>query len=235
MRNKANLGESAGRSRRSVVQTKPIPGGAGPPPRRAKCAKQTQFGGESRETNPIWPGVFGLRRAKCAKQSQLTPRPNCQGRRRGRLYKQTQFARKWLKEKRLWCIGHPGQLRGYKPRPHRPIWKPLVQTKPILRQGFVQSAGARQSRQTNPICPRTGRKWRGRGTSAESNAPNKPNFNTWHGHPARESEPWAGRPCHYSAGPAGPPGAGCTNKPNVRQEKLGKEDVHGYVLNGNLL
>jgi hypothetical protein len=26
----------------------------------------------------------------------------------------------------------------------------------------------------------------------------------------------------------------CTNKANVRQDKLGKEDVHGYVLNGNL-
>jgi hypothetical protein len=25
------------------------------------------------------------------------------------------------------------------------------------------------------------------------------------------------------------------NKANVRQDKLGKEDVHGYVLNGNLL
>jgi hypothetical protein len=29
-------------------------------------------------------------------------------------------------------------------------------------------------------------------------------------------------------------GTGCTNKPNVRQDKLGKEDVREYVMNGNL-
>jgi hypothetical protein len=96
------------------------------------------------------------------------------GRRGGRLYKQTQFERKWLNEDRLWCIGHSGELRGSKANPRRPVRKPLVQTKPILRQGSVQGSARRQWRQTNPICPRTDRK--GRGASAGSNAPNKPNL-----------------------------------------------------------
>jgi hypothetical protein len=182
MRNKANRGESAGRSRRSVVQTKPIPGGAGPPPRRAKCAKRTQFGKEFRVLGRVrpWSGLqtshftlqtrpkavrakqtqFGLASLACggrnAPNKPNLPPANCQGRRRGRLYKQSQFEHKWWKENRLWCIGHPGDLRGSKANPRRPIRRPLVQTKPILRPRFVQGAGARQSRQTNPICPRTG-------------------------------------------------------------------------------
>jgi hypothetical protein len=73
-----------------------------------------------------------------AKQSQFTPGQPA-GRRRGRLYKQTQFERKWLKERRLWCIGHPGDLRGSKANPRPPIRKPVVQTKPI--RGSTRSPG----------------------------------------------------------------------------------------------
>jgi hypothetical protein len=108
----------------------------------ADSAKQSQF----------WPGAFAHGGRNAPNKANLPP-ANWQGRRRELLYKQTQFERKWLKEKRLWCIGHPGELRGSKANPRRPIRKPVVQTKPILRPGFVQGAGARQSRQTNPICP----------------------------------------------------------------------------------
>jgi hypothetical protein len=124
-------------------------------------AKQSQFGlvpvpvaGEMRQTKPIHPRPTG----RAAAGSYCTNK--------------AKFERKWLKEKRLWWIGHPGELRGSKANPRRLVRKPVVQTKPILRPGFVQSAGARQSRQTNPICPRTDRN--GRGASTESNAPNNP-------------------------------------------------------------
>jgi hypothetical protein len=81
------------------------------------------------QTNPIWPGALGLRRRNAPNKPNLPPASR-QSRRRGRLYKQTQSDRKWLNENRLWCIGHSGELHGYKAGPRRPVRKPPVQTKP---------------------------------------------------------------------------------------------------------
>jgi hypothetical protein len=138
---------------------------------KAVRAKQTQFGLASL--------VCGGRNAP--NKANLPP-AYWQSRRRGRLYKQTQFEHKWLKEKRLWCIGHPGDLRGSKANPRRPIRKPVVQTKPIrgstrspgrivqnkansrrvghARRNYRRSCRWGTMRQKKPICARgAGRAW----------------------------------------------------------------------------
>jgi len=174
VRNKPNFARG-GPSREPIVQNEPNS-------RRYRVGRGHRDVGQSCKTNPISRGAGrdGATGAWDVDQSCET-KPICESHNERQVVGGTMV------------MGIPAGFHGMKNEANSgaqsdgrgPAWLPAPQTVPIVQNE-----------------PNLQRSFKCEVSSSEPNVQNEPNPRraTWHGHLARESGPWAGRPCHCSSG-----------------------------------